>query len=81
MQVFSTILSLESSSFLGLLSHKMLQASRKSIAFDRAVAKAAEENAIKLHAYPNSRTIFTSSEYHELLELDLRILLFFSQKI
>ena len=37
-----------------------------------------EENAIKLHASPNSRTIFISSGYHELIELDLRILLYFS---
>ena len=40
-------------------------------------SKTAEENAIKLHASPNSRTIFTSSKYHELLELDLRMLLYF----
>ena len=77
LQVFSAILSLESSSFPDLLSHKMLQALWQSIAFDRAVAKTAEENAIKLHVSPNSRIIFTSSEYHELLELDLRMLLYF----
>ena len=40
-------------------------------------SKTVEENAIKLRASPNSRTIFTSSEYHELLELDLRMLLYF----
>ena len=40
-------------------------------------SKTAEENAIKLHASPNSRTVFTSSEYHELLELDLIMLLYF----
>ena len=33
-------------------------------------SKTAEENAIKLHASPNSKTIFTSIEYHELLELE-----------
>ena len=50
---------------------------------NRCCSKTAEENAIKLHASPNSRTVFTctSSEYHELLELDLRMLLyFFSRK-
>ena len=44
-------------------------------------SKTAEENAIKLYSSSNRRTIFTSSEYHELLELDLKMLLyFFSRK-
>ena len=45
-------------------------------------SKTAEENAIKLHASPNSKTIFTSSEYHELLELEFEnAAVFFFQKI
>ena len=48
-----------SSSFPGLLNHKMLQASSKL-----CCSRTAKENARKLNASPNSRTIFTSNEYH-----------------
>ena len=57
----------KSSSFPGLLYHKMLQAQSKLIAFDRAVdvvkQKKTPESFLQ-NASPNSRTIFTSSEYH-----------------
>ena len=49
------------------------------IAFDRAaVLTAAEENAIKLNASPNSRTLNSLHQVNiMLLELDLRMLLYF----
>ena len=75
----------KSSLFPGLLNHKMLQVSWKSIAFKRAVVKQSwvrEENAIKTFKIH----LPTAEQYlHQvnimLLELDLRMLLYFFQKI
>ena len=65
----------KSSSFPGLLYHKMLQAPSKSIAFDCAVDVVKQENAISFKMHLPTAEQYLHQVNITLLELDLRMLL------